>query len=260
MIDILFLFVQIITESLPISSSGHVWLVEQMLIKMHFLSQPVIITWMNDLYNAPTLLVFSAYFFKQWTFLLRIMLHKGVLILKLMAMICLADGITLIWYMFFHIFSCCWFPHAFGFCITGLLLYSLKFCTQQTYQRMTYKKALLIGCAQGIALLPGISRMAITYSTGCFLHLTPRKSFLFSCALQVPLISAALLRAIITHGHDVLIWTYAFYTTSGAVLWIIIALIIAYLCLYSVEQVMYKKRLWKVSRYMFFPFVLALFL
>ncbi len=55
-------------------------------------------------------------------------------------------------------------------------------------EKITLKKALLIGCAQAIALIPGTSRSGITLTAGYFLKLTPEVAARFSFLLSIPVI------------------------------------------------------------------------
>jgi len=57
-------------------------------------------------------------------------------------------------------------------------------------------RAFLIGCAQAIAILPGISRSGSTIGSGLFLDVAPEEAFRFSFLLALPaILGAALLEA-----------------------------------------------------------------
>lgn len=54
-------------------------------------------------------------------------------------------------------------------CITALLLWLSEFLTKrmnQTGHEVTYRDAIIIGCAQAVAVLPGLSRSGTTIATG----------------------------------------------------------------------------------------------
>ena len=56
---------------------------------------------------------------------------------------------------------------------------------------LTWKKALLIGCAQALALIPGTSRSGITMTTGLFANLSKKDAAEFSFLMSVPVIAIA---------------------------------------------------------------------
>ncbi len=56
---------------------------------------------------------------------------------------------------------------------------------------MTLKQALLIGCAQAVALIPGTSRSGITMTMALFLGYKPQAAARFSFLLSVPMILMA---------------------------------------------------------------------
>jgi undecaprenyl-diphosphatase len=78
------------------------------------------------------------------------------------------------------------------FIVTGVWLIAGNFIRFGT-EGMTAFKAGLIGLAQGIAALPGISRSGATISTGLFLGLDGQDSAKFSFLLSIPAILGAFL-------------------------------------------------------------------
>lgn len=57
--------------------------------------------------------------------------------------------------------------------------------------QMTFKDAVLVGIAQSLALIPGVSRSGITLTAGLFLGLRRESAARFSFLLSVPAIAAA---------------------------------------------------------------------
>lgn len=57
--------------------------------------------------------------------------------------------------------------------------------------QMTFKDAVLVGVAQSLALIPGVSRSGITLTAGLFLGLRRESAARFSFLLSVPAIAAA---------------------------------------------------------------------
>jgi len=71
--------------------------------------------------------------------------------------------------------------------ITGLLLF-LADRAKRTDKSVSYPNALIIGLAQAIAILPGISRSGATISTSVLLGIDRQKAARFSFLMVVPLI------------------------------------------------------------------------
>jgi undecaprenyl-diphosphatase len=91
---------------------------------------------------------------------------------------------------------------AFGFGITGVLLLisSLDTTTsfrkrssrsQENYSSLGYKNALLIGIAQVLSIIPGISRSGATISTGVLLGLNEKNAMKFSFLMSIPIVFGA---------------------------------------------------------------------
>jgi undecaprenyl-diphosphatase len=79
--------------------------------------------------------------------------------------------------------------------ITGTFLWLTRWTKKEgrTISRMKWVDSVLIGTAQGIAILPGISRSGATISTGLFCGLDRELSARFSFLLSVPAILGATL-------------------------------------------------------------------
>lgn len=74
--------------------------------------------------------------------------------------------------------------------ITGGILLSTKFIIKKKNDA-TIGKGLLVGIAQAMAIIPGISRSGITISAGMFLGISPEKAAKFSFLLAIPAIAGA---------------------------------------------------------------------
>ena len=81
--------------------------------------------------------------------------------------------------------------------ITGLLLY-LADKAKNTKKKVSYKDAIIIGIAQTVAMLPGISRSGATISTSVLLGDDKSKAARFSFLMVVPLILGKIAKDIIT--------------------------------------------------------------
>ena len=71
--------------------------------------------------------------------------------------------------------------------VTGALLF-LADRAQKTYKTVSFPNALLIGIAQAIAILPGISRSGATISTSVLLNIDRERAARFSFLMVIPLI------------------------------------------------------------------------
>jgi undecaprenyl-diphosphatase len=82
-------------------------------------------------------------------------------------------------------------PIAATLIISGILLYASKLAREKT-EAITYTHALVFGVAQGIAIIPGISRSGTTIAVALLLGLSRTKAFRFSFLLSIPAIIGAL--------------------------------------------------------------------
>ncbi|MCO6479641.1 MAG: undecaprenyl-diphosphate phosphatase [Phaeodactylibacter sp.] len=113
--------------------------------------------------------------------------------------------------------------------ITGLLLF-LADRARLTNKKVSYYNALIIGIAQAIAILPGISRSGATISTSVMLGIDRERSARFSFLMVVPLIlgkmamdllSGELAQSKIGFLPLAVGFTAAFFTGALACLWMI---------------------------------------
>lgn len=85
------------------------------------------------------------------------------------------------------------------------MLASEKMFKHKKVDDITFADAILVGIAQAVALLPGVSRSGITISTGLFRGMTRESAARFSFLLSTPIIAGATLlhaKKMIT-GHEV---------------------------------------------------------
>ncbi|MCB9709151.1 MAG: undecaprenyl-diphosphate phosphatase [Myxococcales bacterium] len=142
-------------------------------------------------------------------------------------------------------------PAALGacFCVTATCLWFLR-KKAAAHRSITVSMGLVIGIAQGIAVLPGISRSGITLACGLLLGLSALDAFRFSFLIAIPAIVGATLYTMLTEhfGQIVwppLIWGAALAGGSG------------YVALLIVKRVLQQQRLWWFSLYLY-PLGIAL--
>ena len=182
--------IQGLTEWLPISSTGHLRLTE------HFLDLKVPILF-DVLLHAGTLIVTLLFFHKD---------IKNILVAlgkrdfktengKLIPLIIVGTIATaLIGLIFGNAIEALFsnlLPIAGAFVICGVVLYSSKIGNEKK-ESIGYLEALVIGTAQGIAIIPGISRSGLTIAVALLLGTKREKAFKFSFLLSVPAIIGAL--------------------------------------------------------------------
>ncbi|MFZ2603102.1 MAG: undecaprenyl-diphosphate phosphatase [Candidatus Omnitrophota bacterium] len=173
--------VQGLTEFLPVSSSGHLLILQQVLgVSKNQLAITVIL----HLGTVGSLIVF---FFKDL-----LGLAKNF---KLLAALFLVTVITVVIGLagkdFFENLFVSPKPVAFALALTGLVLIITKKYSFGKKEDLTLQDAFILGIAQSIAIIPGISRSGITVSTLLFRKISPASSFRFSFLAAIPVIFGA---------------------------------------------------------------------
>jgi undecaprenyl-diphosphatase len=77
--------------------------------------------------------------------------------------------------------------------IFGVLMLVAERCSTRDKERASFNDSMLIGVAQAIALIPGVSRSGITMTAGLFRNLTRESAARFSFLLSTPVIGGAAL-------------------------------------------------------------------
>lgn len=138
----------------------------------------------------------------------------------------------------------------FLFC--AVLLFASKFWTGGT-KRLSIGLALIIGLAQGIAVLPGISRSGTTIAVALALGLRREEAATFSFLLSLPAILGA---ALLEIDMDTLLLDGPI---SAYILGAASAFLIGLAALYSLVALVKKGRLWLFSPYLIFVGFYCLF-
>ncbi len=176
--------IQGIAEFLPISSSGHVVIIDALLGGSPDSAR------LNVALHFGTLLSIIVFYWRRiWALLAADRRVIGLMIVGTIPAAVL--GLTIKarygWVLEQPLLA------AFMLPITGFMLLGLSRIKpgQIEYQQLTYIKAFLIGCAQAFALLPGISRSGSTIVAGSCLGLTRQSAATFSFLLAIPAIGGA---------------------------------------------------------------------
>jgi len=174
--------VQGLTEWLPISSSGHLVLVQQIL-KMQV---PLLF---DVMLHFGTLIAVIVFF---WEDILKILNFKSEGKSLIKYIIVGTIPIILIG-LIFHDMIEAFFSNLFvvgiSLIITGIILYLTK--KSEGRNQLKLFDSILIGIAQAFAIIPGISRSGATISTGLFRGIDKEKVFKFSFLLSIPAIIGA---------------------------------------------------------------------
>ncbi len=316
----------LVLESLPVSSSGHIRLLERVYpnIFLFFIKHSANVSALEHALHAATVLVVALFFFNRWWPFVCNLSRCWSTVLKIIAFTFLIDCVTVAWFLVFSWIGVSWFPLWIGFAITALLLVNEKrifnfvrtlrqaqderkrikisqgfynifngneelpdkvnqksvrpdasinsalkastpehpeqilkrIVSKEGFERLSFSwsSVLLLGCLQGVALLPGISRLASTYIGGRFLGLSPKKAFGVSWLIVWPLLFVASLRGIWTlHRQGQLILL----CNTPTLLIIAGSTIAAFLLLYLVEYMARTGRLWYFAIYLVIPIVIS---
>ena len=228
-----------LTEFLPVSSSGHLALLQDHLTIGEMADGPLL----EILLHGGTLIAVLWFYHKRILQLLQGLFRKEPAAWRyslLILLACLPAGIV---YFLAHdaIESAFDNPKAIGvfLLITGLSLLSLRFKKGLDGTAPTWKKALGIGIAQAFAILPGISRSGSTYTAARWLKVSSEEAFDFSFLASIPLIGGAI---ILKFRH------FSELTANGNTLGILTATILSalvgYAALWGLSKLRFLGKFW----------------
>jgi undecaprenyl-diphosphatase len=185
--------VQGLTEFLPVSSSGHLAVIQEL---WHMPEQARLgLTAVLHLGTAAALLVFFQRQLRSlavglWAREGRVRRESRVMVGKIaLASIPAAAAGLLLKPLLDRAFSTPWWIGLF-LLLTAGFLFATRFVPERD-RRAGWVEALVIGLAQAVALLPGVSRSGATVSAAVFLGMSRRDAFEFSFILSVPVVLAA---------------------------------------------------------------------
>ena len=178
-------FLQGVTEFLPVSSSGHLFVLESFLKNDNVNLSSILI-----LHLATFLSVIVVFFKDIKAFLFHIQ-QKETFQLLLKVLTSLVP--LVLTGFFFKSFVEQSFEKttvALGFFSSGLLVFSLLFVRKKTLslKEMSFIQAFFIGLAQTVAIFPGFSRSGWTIVAGLYCGLAPRTAVYYSFLISLPAI------------------------------------------------------------------------
>lgn len=178
--------IQGLTEFLPVSSSGHLVIMRDILkVNENAVALSVVL-------HLGTVLALLVFFFKD---ILKLFRSPGSLF-KIIIVTIITGIIAISGKNFFESLFASMKAVAIGLLFTGIVLIMTKKFMQPRRNNLTIKDAFILGLVQAIAIIPGISRSGITISTLLFRGIDRETSFRFSFLAAIPAIfGAAILEA-----------------------------------------------------------------
>jgi undecaprenyl-diphosphatase len=229
--------VQGITEWLPISSSGHLAIVQQ----LWGLNVPVLF---DVTLHVGTLIAVLVFLRRDIANILKAVARldfkteEG----KLAKLIVIGSIPTAVMGFLFKDLFESFFSNLFAvgvaFMVTGCILYTSRLARDKN-KSINYFDALLIGTAQGIALIPGVSRSGITISTGLLRRVKKEKAFQYSFLLYIPAVIGAAIGTSVTEWKNL---AAAELDVFSIVLGLVIAAIVGYVFLKLLFKVVVKEK------------------
>lgn len=237
LIDILILaIVQGITEWLPVSSSGHLVIVSESLGIL--LDEKTRVVFYVTL-HVGTLFVVLVVFWKDITKIVNALIRLDFKVEEGKLALYIAVGsipTALIGFLFQSTFESLFSnPLAVGVALlfTGFFLYVSE--RRKDNQELGYLDSLLIGIAQGIAIIPGFSRSGFTITAGLLRKVKREVAFRYSFLLFIPAIIGATI-AEFSHLETKNI------DMAAMLLGAAISMIVGYISLKLLQKIVMKKK------------------
>jgi undecaprenyl-diphosphatase len=224
--------VQGLTEFLPVSSSGHLEIAKYLLQDNSVAEQSMLMTVMLHVATAlATIVVFRKDVAQIVAGLLKFQYNEELVFsLKIVVSMIPAAVIGLVFEQeIAQLFNQQILLVGLMLVITGLLLFFAD-RAKRTEKSVSFLDALIIGIAQAIAIMPGISRSGATISASVLLGIDRERAARFSFLMVVPLILGKIAKDLLsdeipTSGHNVVPLTVgfvaAFITGVAACTWMI---------------------------------------
>jgi len=231
--------IQGITEWLPISSSGHLAIVQY----LFGLKQPLSF---DIMLHFGSLIVVILFFRKELKELLLGVMRRDKRSIRLSLFIVLATiPIVLVGYFLSSIIEQAFqslLAVGIGLLFTGTMLYLSKYSIRKE-KEMKWYNAVIMGLFQALALLPGVSRSGSTISSGMIMGIKREEVARFSFIIFIP----AIIGAIILEFNSITQIEYIGATIIGT----IVSTIVGYFSLKLLMSIIQKNRFSYLSIYCF---------
>jgi len=259
------IFIQTVAEVLPISSSGHIFLLKQIWTCCDLYIQPNI-PWgtIDFLLHVPTFIVLLLFFFSRWW---KMILKKPIAfsafyerdswmkIARVLLFLGASSTITTLfwWKRYYGYFAV---PVSIGFLLTAAAILSLKFIPKGGDCSWWVRDAVVLGFVQGSMMNAGFSRFAFTLVAGRMLGYSPRVALAVSFLVELPLLFGAGVKGLLEIYQNPEIFTE--YFAIHGVFVMLVAAILSYFVLKLVDRMLEKGKLHYISGYMIIPFIISL--
>lgn len=226
-------------EFLPISSSGHINLAQRLLgLNLQDGNGAGALTLLTVLLHAGTLIAVIVVFWKDWIGIFRDKIYKS----RLLGLLILASLPAVVWKVALkalHLEESDGFL-GLAFLVTGCFLLIAEKVSHrgkhsQGESKVKPKNALVMGCMQAIAMMPGVSRSGSTILGGIGSGLNKKTAIRFSFMMSAP----AILGGLLLEGKDAA-ETGAFSFVKGNLIPIAVGILLAALCGYAAIRFMLK--------------------
>lgn len=267
---------QIITESIPVSSSTQVFLITMLALGSGQSGELPL--YFDELLHAPMLLIIMLFFRRDWwplftqlcKRLVRVVQEKRArwstqqllkLVMNIVVGVFVATIATVVLYVLVqHVLRHqAWFNHLgtriVGQLCTMLILLSVSRLSGSYPMSIGIGRWLALGGIQGLALLPGCSRFALTYVGSRVVGMSARRAFQVSFLLEMPIIVVASLRwpravtALNAGGFLTIEWLMLVAVCSG----------ISYGLLALMQRLALREQLSRVSWYLLMPLIILVY-
>lgn len=228
--------IQGLTEWLPVSSSGHLVIFQQ-------LFNIQVDLFYNIWLHVGTLIVLLFFFYKDIINISK----KWILYIIIGSVI--TGFIGFVFYDLLKSFFSNLLVVGISLIITGVILYLSKYFNGK--RKLNKRAAILIGLAQGLAIVPGLSRSGLTISTGLFMGLDKEKAFRFSFLLSIP----AIVGALILEGSRT-----SFSLSFNHIIGLVVSIIVGYFSLKWLFNIVKKRKLHYFSYYCLVVGLIIIFL
>lgn len=227
--------IQGIAEFLPISSSAHLIIFRDLFGIGTGLSENLNLTFDLALHFG-TLLSIAVFFFKDFINMIAKGFTKGVKddqgkILWYLVIATIPAGIAGVLFedVIENAIRNNFLIIALALAIMGIIIYLVDRYSKDTraIKNMTVKDAILIGCSQVFALIPGFSRSGTTIAAGRALGLNREDAAKFSFYLSAPVVCGALVLQLL----DGAVWSLILANLSTFILGILISFITGLICI-----------------------------
>lgn len=204
--------VQGLTELLPVSSSGHLYLLSEFFFKWEISDS------FDIALHFGTLLAICIFFFKDWINLIKGGWNKvfkkedsldGRIFWYIVAATIPAGIIGLVFEHYLEEYLRAPLIVATALIVMGILLYIVdkKSKAEYSYETMSFKQAFLIGISQVLAFIPGVSRSGATITVGRALKVDRESVAKYTFLLSTPIVFAATILKIFDFQFSIAFFT-----------------------------------------------------